>query len=290
MKQPACLLFLLLCFPGIHFGQKKTSKSPPPPVFDIVQAMDQKLLSVSIESTGGCQGESLKMICRNVSGRPFHLQVQQGLLMKPADTTMQVLVVSQSREIPVPTKTDIEIKLTTFCTQAGRRTPASGTVFSLGALAPDRVCQLLKFLTDQHKLESADAQYAIWCVTSRDRLAGISDPEIKKFTSNLIGKEPPEYHVTYEIQDNPGSMADFGKAMVLDSKFQYTLQKDERLSLILYNSDNQVVKVLRKDELAKAGEHRSGIHLEVWTLESGKYYVRLQTKNGVVIKEMEVTF
>jgi hypothetical protein len=78
--------------------------------------------------------------------------------------------------------------------------------------------------------------------------------------------------------------------MIIDSQFQYTLMTDDKLSLILYDSNNNIVKVLRKDDPAKAGEHRSGLHLQVWTLDPGKYTVRLLKKDGTTIKEMEVSF
>jgi len=51
-----------------------------------------------------------------------------------------------------------------------------------------------------------------------------------------------------------------------------------------------MVKQISKEELMKAGEHRSSIHLEVWNLTAGKYILRVQTKDGRVIKDIEVEF
>jgi len=68
------------------------------------------------------------------------------------------------------------------------------------------------------------------------------------------------------------------------------LEKDTKLDMLLLNVEGKTIKVLRKDELSKAGEHRSGMKLEVYNLDPGKYTVRLQKKNGEVIKDMLVEF
>jgi hypothetical protein len=289
MKTIPVLLILLFGFPTLHFGQK-THPGHGAGVVDLAQAIKDKLVAITIEGTGGHEGESLKMSCRSLRGQSVRLQVAPGQLMKPVDTTMQILVVAQAQEIFVPAKTPVTIMLQAFCTQAHNRSPLSGTAFSTGAMAPDKICQLLKFLAAHNKVGSPDTQSAIWCVTNGHHLGSISDPEIKKFLSELTGMPIPGYHIQYETKVVPGQPADWGKAMIIDSQFQYTLMTDDKLSLILYDSNNNIVKVLRKDDPAKAGEHRSGLHLQVWTLDPGKYTVRLLKKDGTTIKEMEVSF
>jgi len=139
-------------------------------------------------------------------------------------------------------------------------------------------------------LEQEIAQAAVWSVSNGRHLGGISDQEVKQFAAELLGKTPPPYHIKYKVTEAPRQLADNGKALVIESNFQYTLEKDDKLSLILYDSNNKQIKVLEKDAPAKAGEHRSGLKVEVWNLDSGKYYLRLKKKNGAVVKEMEVEF
>ena len=41
----------------------------------------------------------------------------------------------------------------------------------------------------------------------------------------------------------------------------------------------------------RAGEYRSGLHLEVYNLKPGRYFVRLEkSKNQELVKEIEVEF
>ena len=59
---------------------------------------------------------------------------------------------------------------------------------------------------------------------------------------------------------------------------------------MLYDATGKLVKVLRKDEPMKAGEHRSSLRLEVYNLEPGHYFVRLEKPNKEMVKEIEVEF
>jgi hypothetical protein len=257
---------------------------------DLADAIREKMVAVVVESTGGHDGACMKIQCRSLKGQSMRLRIPQGQLMNPADTTMQVLVVAQEETVAVGAKTPAEAVLKAFCTQAGHRSPMMGTAFSTGAMAPDKVCQLLRFLSDHNKIDSGDAQSAVWCLIHHHHLGSIEDLDIRKYLADLTGLPMPGYHIKYETKVVPGQPADWGKAMVIDSQFQYTLTADDKLSLILYDANNNIVKILRKDDPAKAGEHRSGIHLQVWTLDPGKYKVRLHKKDGTVIKELEVAF
>lgn len=286
-------LTVILLFISFCVSAQKTTASknkPAATTLDLSEAIQQKKISVTVEGNGGHTGEALKIICKNLSGKYLKIRIPQGQLMEPADSTMQTLVVGQEQSLSLSAKTPAEAALRTFCTQAGESSPVSGTRFAIAAMAPEKVCRLLKFMLEQGKLEHANAQAAVWCVTSGSALGAISDPVLLRFTAELLGKKPPGYHIKYEMHDEPGKMADLGKALEFDSNFQYTLDKDDRMSLILFDAKGKEIKVLRKNEPTKAGEHRTRIHLKLWNLEPGKYYVRLSRKNGALIKEMEIEF
>ena len=76
-------LFLSLSFSGLVFGQKAKA----PTTFDLAEALQKKLVSVSVEGTGGHQGESLKLVCKNLAGRYLRVRIPLGQLMVPCDST-----------------------------------------------------------------------------------------------------------------------------------------------------------------------------------------------------------
>lgn len=289
MQKRFLFLLLLLLAAAPAFSQK-SKKKPAATILDLPEAVRQNLVSVSAEGTGGHEGESIKLVCRNLRAQLLRLRIPQGLLMDPADSSMQTLVVAEARTVAVSAKLPAEVRLKTFCTQAGDRSPSAGTAFAVGAMAPDKLCQLLRYLDENGKTDSPAAQSAVWCVTNGNPLAGIGDPDITRYTATLVGKHVPVYRVQYESREVPGERAGLGKALLVESNFQYTLAQDELLSTLLLDAEGKRVKILRDNEPAKAGEHRSGLRLQAWNLQPGKYTVRVQTKGGRVIQDIDVEF
>ncbi len=287
------LLTLLLFSSAFVLAQKSaesTGTTSTKSIIDLSEALQGQLITLELESNGGYTGASMQFTCKNKINKPLRIRIPQGQLIAPQDSSLQTLVIAQEQLISVSAKVPFIGKLRTFCTEAGDLSPGLGDKFSVAAMAPDRLCKLLKMLTEKGKLEQESAQAAVWSVSNGRHLGGISDQEVKQFAAELLGKTPPPYHIKYKITEAPRQLADNGKALVIESNFQYTLEKDDKLSLILYDSNNKQIKVLEKDAPAKAGEHRSGLKVEVWNLDSGKYYLRLKKKNGGVVKEMEVEF
>ncbi len=288
------LLSSLLCLSGLVFSQKKNSPknaAPANSTYELSEALAQKLVSVKLQGTGGHQGPSLKLICTNLKGKILRLRIPQGMFMDPADSSFQTLVTAQDQLMTVKTGTPAEVLLHTFCAQSGDLSPVAGAAFAVGALAPERLRNLLKFIVEKGKTDQPEAQNAVWCITSGGSLGSIGDPELTRFTADLLGKSAPGYRIKHRtVQQVPGERAALGKALIVEGNYTYTLEKDEKLVMNLLDADKKLVKQVSKEELMKAGEHRSSFHMEVWNLSPGTYTVRIQTKDGRVIKDIEVEF
>lgn len=280
---------LLLClFSNLVFAQKAAK---PSNIVDLKEALDKKLVSLKIEGKGGHQGEALKLVCKNLRGQYLRLRIPQGQLMLPADSAQQTLVVAEEMLLAVTAKTPVEASLKTFCTQAGEMSPKAAEVFSVGAMAPVAVCNLLKFMSEKGKTDVPEAQTAVWCLLSGRSLGSIGDPELTKFVADQLGKEVPGYRIRHSVVETvPGQRAELGKALVIEGNFRYYLEKDERVLMVLLDGTGKLIKQVSKEEIMKAGEHRSGLRLEVYNLDPGKYTLRMQTKAGRVIKDTEVEF
>ncbi|MEO6040025.1 MAG: T9SS type A sorting domain-containing protein [Saprospiraceae bacterium] len=283
-------VFLLLVLPA--FAQSKSKPVAAKPVtYDLADAIAKKLVALDIRGTGGHQGECLKVVCRNLRGQMLRLRIPQGQLLEPVDSSMQTLVVVEGRELMVTAKSPAEVLLSTFCTQAGDRSPTAGSPFALGALAAENLRALLQFIVEKGKAGDGDAQNAVWCITNQSPIGSIADPALANFTAKLLNKKLPGYTIKYHnTVTQPGERAGLGPALVVEGNYQFVLARDEKISLVLYDAAGKQVKVLRKDELMKAGEHRSSLRLQVYNLTPGRYFVRLEKPDKEMIKEIEVEF
>ena len=224
-----CLLLpalLLLAFSAISQNKSKPVSSKPA-TYDLAEALSKKLVALDINGTGGYQGECLKIICRNLRGQTLHLRIPQGQLLEPVDSGQQTLVVVETRELAVTAKTPAEVLLSTFCTQAGDRSPTAGSPFALGALAPENLRALLQFIVEKGKSGDGEAQNAVWCVTNGNALGSIGDPALVQFTAKLLNKTLPGYTIKYHTAAaRPGERAGLGKALVVEGNYRYVLARD----------------------------------------------------------------
>jgi hypothetical protein len=283
-------LFFVLLFCA-YWGVVSAQAPKSPVTVDLAQALQKKLVSIAVEATGGYHGECLKVVCKNLTGRYLRIRIPIGQLMEPRDTAEQTLVVAAEQLLAVNAKTPVEALLQTFCAQSGDLSPARASVFAAGAMAPQKLCDLLRFIVEKGEAGQVEAQNAVWCVTDNSSLGSVNDVELLKYTAQLLGKPLPGYAIKRQtVSHFPGSRAEPGKAMVVEGNFRFVLDKDEKTIMVLLDATGKIIKQLSKEESMKAGEHRSGLHVEVINLDPGHYTVRLQTKGGRVIKDLEVDF
>lgn len=272
------------------FAQKKSGTAAPKTTLDLKEAIAQKLVRLDIECLGGYRGEVLKVTCKNLTTKSLRVQIPQGQMMNPADSTWQTLVVAESKTLNLGTKNPVQTMLKTFCAEAGDGSPATGAAFSVGILAPEAVRKMLQFIVERGKVDDPAAQQAVWCVANGNPLGGIGDAELTKFAAELLGKTLPGYRIKYKVTETPGARQALGPALKVEGNYIYFLEKTEQLSLTLFDTSGKTVKTLFKNKEYSAGEHRSSLNLEVWNLKPGKYFLRLQTAKGETVKEIEVEF
>jgi hypothetical protein len=286
------LACIVLCCLIASFSSAQKSPVRTPAQVSIEEALRLDMLQVELQGLGGHQGKTIKIICKNRKGRSFTLLIPAGQLMEPSDPAAQTLVVAEELIVNISPKTPVTVELSTFCTQAGEMSPPQGGGFSVGAMAPQRICNLLRFLKENNKLASSEAQAAVWCMTNDRSLGYIHDTSIAKFVADELGKNLPGYKVKYQRTEQvPGRLADLGEALEVEANFRYFLEKDEKTLLVLVDSTGKEIKQLSsKPEFMKAGEHRSGLNVKVWNLPKGKYLIRLKTLKDKVLHDMEVEF
>lgn len=284
------LLSCLLLLAATAFSQKnapaKSHKAAD--TLDLAEALAQKIVSAKVASTGGYSGASLKITLQSLQKQVCRVRVPLGQYLMPADTLAQRLVVAESQTALVGLRA-VELTLTTFCTQAGHTSPMNNMVFAVGAQAPEQLRQLLQHLVETGKTSSSWAQNAVWCITDRHPVANIEAPAMGLFVAKLLGVEPPKYRIRRQpVRQAPGLPANVGKALLVEGSFTYYLHRQELLSLRLYDAADKVVQVVFQDRKTADGEHEATLRLKMHDLPAGKYFVRLEAKDGALVKEMAV--
>jgi hypothetical protein len=292
MKQMLLISAILCAFSPI-FGQKttkKTTKTRQNATLELIEAVAKKWISIQSKSPGGARLVDLTL--ENTTQQSIRVKIPQGQLFMPADESEQTIVVREEETLVLLPKKSKSVQIKTFCTESSDASPSEITKFSVGLLASDQILKMLKFLLEKQKLDSSDAQSAIWSVADDRKFnpAGIGDREIVEAACQQINRKPPNYRVRYEIQDVPGQPSFSGKALVVDGNYEFYLEKAQKLTFRLFDANGKMIKELSKGKIFAAGGHKSGLHLEVKGLKQGIYKVKLVAEKGETVKEIEVEF
>jgi hypothetical protein len=100
----------------------------------------------------------------NLYKKKWTLAIPAGLIFYSRDTSIQDLMITQSREVAMEKMQNRTLRLFANCIQASNGSPGEGRVFLPGKQAEGKLARLAAYLDEQRIVEDP-AQYAIWAVT-----------------------------------------------------------------------------------------------------------------------------
>jgi hypothetical protein len=268
------------------------SKNLPAQAIPIGDAIKKGYLTLTASGNGGHSGECLSLKLENKTRKKLEVQIPAGQIFEAGDSSLQNLMIGKEEIYAIEPGRNRIAKLFGFCVEATDGSPGVGSEFSLGKMADGHLLKMAQYLSENNLHQNSSAQYAVWAVSDADRLEGIGDPGLTKFTADLLGKPMPEYHIQYQQpQDRllPGQPANWREAMSMNGLFYYTLERDQKVDFGLYNESGQLVHTLFKNRVQKKGYHKFRFEFEIRGLPKGKYFARM-TSEGRMLKELAVEF
>jgi hypothetical protein len=252
------------------------------------EALKNGMITLEAGATGGHSGQSLKLNIMNHQPGDWVLQIQAGEQFASEDPGEQDLIVIRRQSLAMKEKGAKEVLLQARCTQAGNRSPSSGSGFRYAGPAEGKLAKLVNFI-DQAKIVDHPAQEAIWTVTNGHSLAYIDHEELQKLSAALLGVEKP----TYAVESRPvppseeaGRTAfEAREPALLKGAFACQLEKDIQASFGLYNEEGEELLQLFANRTLRKGTNRMRFSFEISDLERGTYYARLSSEGRVVEEE-----
>ena len=239
-----------------------------------------KLITAS--GTGGHRNLALKATFENIYKRDLEMVVPAGYLFYAADSTYQDLMVVRDRLITMEKGTRKSASLHTLCIRANRASPLAGIAFSSAGMATGVLAQVAQYIHAKGLHESNAAQHAVWAVSNNHGLEGIGDPDLTKFTAELLGKPVPTFHIEYAEADRPGETAFQNEPVAVSGTFEYENSADIIATFAVYNEAGERVFTFFENEVRKPGKHRFKFNFKTNRLPHGLYHTRLTDSTGKV--------
>lgn len=131
------------------------------------QAIDQALIRLESEGTGGYQGQCIQVFIENISDRSLSILIEPGSLFQSKDDELQNLIITAPAELTISPGQKTNSRLWTMCTQAWNASPSQGSGFSFTGMAAPGLRRLSNRIA-RGNYQTSTGQSAMWALASKE--------------------------------------------------------------------------------------------------------------------------
>jgi hypothetical protein len=270
-----------ILFNFLYFASALAHEVTP---ISILEASQQKLISVKVQGKGGYQGKSLKVEIKNLTTKRLTINLSAGTIFDNTEDWQQDLMVVEEQVVALNPKTNDFFDPQTVCIQPSNGSPKLGVSFLLAKMAEGHLLRLAQLISEK-KYFNSTAQSAVWAVINGNGLSDIygENPEMVKelcaFVSAATGKScetsnytPRQHQITSIRTSMDVLLTDYTK----------------NATLTLYTRNGQIFRTHLKNIAVSPGFHRFKMGVNHTLADTATFYLRLE-ENGKILYEKIVS-
>ena len=141
---------------------------------ELIQAIQDKKISVSVISTGSYSGKCIQLNIKNLTNLPYTLSIAAGTIFIPEDEGEQTILVPQKNIIALHPSETKRTLVDGFCTELKDRCPQTSSTFSISKNRNQALGDLVQFMAPLKNLDESLIQQSIWCITDGESPSNLS--------------------------------------------------------------------------------------------------------------------
>lgn len=257
------------------------------------KAIERKMVSAKAISLGGYQGYCMNITLKNLSPDSLVVLVEPGRRINSVDDKFQDILVVREEIIAMRRAEEKSAKVKGYCCQASNCAPGNGQKYDVNKLADSNLVYLARFL-NQNCFDANAEQHSIWALSNNHLVANIASQTdttlmpLKQLVAGLKGEQLPWYSVlvdTYVYRS--GNISTFPQ--LLRGNMTYTNDKEDYVTLYIYNEKGEQVGVQRSQWLGTGTNLNYALNIPLKGIGKGKYTVALKTKDReLAAREFEI--
>ena len=243
------------------------------------EALKTGLISAKALSAGGYQGYCMKLQVSNKTPDSLDVQIDAGTLFNSVDNKYQDILMVKEEHLKLKRYETNQLKIKGYCCQSGNYSPFPNCKYDFAKKADSNLVRLAQFLS-AHKLEPGAEQNAVWAISNNHPTASIlskddlAQYELRKLVAAMKHEKTPWYLLnTSHCVDRNGRVRYYSER--LSGTLSYTLDKDEYVTLTVYDASHRPVCLIRKGWALKGINRQYDLDLPVKNLTPGQYTVEL---------------
>ncbi|HRG87585.1 MAG TPA: hypothetical protein PLW44_01100 [Chitinophagales bacterium] len=269
-------------------------------VYTLSDAAQRKLIAVNLtgaerDSTftgeySSHYGPCMQLQLASNSSETMSLKLEYGYNLVPDDSSLQTMIVTQTLIVKLAPKQKKTYRVYAMCTQAHDGGPSPQSRFELRNRSTGYLLELTELL-NRKKYQGNTAQNAMWCLTDDYGLNTIFSTdtammfELRRFVAKAKGISPDKIYAKYDDDTETEPVRTMRTSY--SGSFTYSFSRAAKVTIALYNSNNQVVTTYLNNETQNPGEHTFNYKVDGATLNGNRHYVRMY-RDGRLYDEVSI--
>jgi len=234
-------------------------------------------VAAKLVSLGGHSENCMSIELSNLSKDTVFLFLEPGRRLLASDTTMQDILIVKKENVLLAPLTSKKINGYGFCCESTNRSPATGTPYAIGHMAPASWVKVAEFISN-NKFPAGAVQSAVWVMSNDHDISSVhgTDAEtihpLRKFLGEIKGVEVPWYSVIYAKE---GDRVFSGKENFIMGKLPYKLKNNAIVTIVVRDKWGHVAKTLVEEAAMGPGSKEYDLDLDVKGWGNGVYTITI---------------
>jgi len=260
---------------------------------ELIQAIQDKKISVSVISTGSYSGKCIQLNIKNLTNLPYTLSIAAGTIFIPEDEGEQTILVPQKNIIALqPSETKLTL-VGGYCTELKDRCPQTSSTFTISKNSNQSLADLIQFMAPLKNMDESLIQQSIWCITDGESPSNLSSVNTlnQNALRNYIFKKTGQAETWYSTKRTPEISADrsiVNAAVEINGKVDIKAIKPMELIAVVKNEAGVVVWNYPHKTSLPAGDIVFDFNLKVNGWKEGNYYM-IYSCEGVELVNQKFT-
>ena len=220
----------------------------------------------------------------NISNAPLTINIEDGDMFIPSDSSYQNIVVTTPETVSLQPKEKRTIKIKGMCTEQHDGSGNDNTVYACKTMSDTKLKKLADFIAVK-KYQTSAAQYAVWSLMDNGDLNSIyasdttEENDLRKFMASLTGKtyevKSKDYRYNYYTPPNEK----------VGGNFEYNFSKSQDVQIAMFDKNGILVRELFNQKKVPSGSHTFTFEFDSNVYTDDVYYFKLIAMNDILVDQ-----
>lgn len=284
MKNFITVVAVLTCLLFAYAFQKSNNTLQ---TIDLASAIAQQKVKAIFASNGSYSGESVLLGITNLTSTKLQVKIPFGTSFLTDNPEDQELIMVQDEILVLEPKSQNNIKINAYCSEASDHCPTSGSNFKLSKINSEQINKLAGFLKI-NKTNPSYFQDAVWAITNKYGVTSIDNSTVdgkalRKFMCEMLTIKDDWYTSPQQrtVDENQNIQSE---AVSISGMLKYTSAKGAQIHSEVVKADGTKKFTSEKHSAPFGGETTFKFSLKVQGWEKGDYKVLVKEGAREIVK------